>query len=231
MSPDGKPEKWWENGPKLSGLKWGADGKLYAASQGGPGVLKQRIVVIDPDTKQVETLAQDVKPNDLVVTKAGRVYFTDTGAGAVVMVPTTARDLSNPRAVATGITAPNGIALTPDHQQLIVSEYKGSSVWSFIIRGDGTLGAGERYMTLVVPTGRTESAGDGATMDGDGRAYVTSLAGIQMFDWTGRLGGVIAKPRWDNVPVSCAFAGPGRRYLFVCDKDKIWRRPTLVTGP
>lgn len=231
VPPDGKPEKWFENGPKLSGLKWGLDGKLYAASQGGPGTLKQRIVVIDPVTKQVETLAQDVKPNDLVVTKAGRVYFTDTGAGAVVMVPTTARDLSNPRAVATGITAPNGIALTPDQKQLIVSEYKGSSVWSFMIRGDGSLGAGERYMTLVVPTGRTESAGDGATMDGDGRAYVTSLAGIQMFDWTGRLGGVIAKPRWDNVPVSCAFAGPGRRYLFVCDKDKIWRRPTLVTGP
>ena len=228
---DGKPEKWLEGGPKVSGLKWGADGKLYAASQGGPGDLKQRIVVIDPTTKQVETIAKDVKPNDLVVTKDGRIYYTDTGAGQVIMIPTSARDLSGPRSVAGGISGPNGIALSPDHHQLIVSEYKGSGVWSFIIGSDGLLSGGERYMTLVVPSGRTESAGDGSTMDADGRAYVTSFAGIQMFDWTGRLGGVIAKPRADNVPVSCAFAGPGRRYLFVCDKDKIWRRPMLVTGP
>ena len=171
-----------------------------------------------------------MKPNDLVVTKEGRIYFTDTGAGQVIMVPTSARDVSGLRPVASGINAPNGIALSPDHQQLIVSEYRGSSVWSFLIDGDGSLHGGERYMTLVVPFSRTESAGDGSTMDADGRAYVTSFAGIQMFDWTGRLGGVIAKPRPENVPVSCAFAGPGRRYLFVCDKDKIWRRPTLVTG-
>ena len=230
VPPDGQPEKWLANGPKLSGLKWGADGKLYAASQGGPGDVKQRIVVIDPATKEVETVANNVKPNDLVVTKNGRIYFTDTGAGQVVMVPTSARNLGGPRPVAGGITAPNGIALSADQKQLIVSEYKGTNVWTFLIGEEGALFGGERYMTLVVPPGKTESAGDGSTMDADGRAYVTSTAGIQMFDWTGRLGGVIAKPRPNTTPVSCAFAGPGRQYLFVCDQDKVWRRKTLASG-
>jgi len=230
VPPEGQPEKWLAGGPKISGMKWGADGKLYAATQGGPGDLKQRIVVIDPVTKEVETIASNVKPNDLVVTRNGRIYFTDTGAGQVVMVPTSARNLGGPRPVAGGITAPNGIALSADQKQLIVSEYKGTNVWTFLIGEEGALFGGERYMTLVVPPGKTESAGDGSTMDADGRAYVTSTAGIQMFDWTGRLGGVIAKPRADTTPVSCAFGGPGRQYLFVCDKDKVWRRKTLVSG-
>ncbi len=230
IAPDGKSEKWIEGAPKVSGLKVGADGKFYACTQGGPGDEKPRIVVIDPSTRQIETVAVNVKPNDLVVTKDGHIFYTDTGAGEVMTLPTSARGLSAPRPVAGGINAPNGIALSPDHKFLSVSEYKGTNVWSFAIGDDGSLSGGERYMTLVVPPGRTESAGDGATTDEKGRVYVTSTAGIQMFDWTGRLGGVIAKPTRDNTAVSCAFAGPGRAWLFVCDKDKVWRRKTLTKG-
>ena len=230
ITPDGKAEKWLESGPRISGLKAGADGKFYACTQGGPGEEKPRIVVIDPATRQIETVAANVKPNDLVVTREGRIYFTDTGAGQVVMVPTSARNLTGPRPVAGGINAPNGITLSPDHRFLAVSEYRGTNVWSFAIGEDGALSSGERYMTLVVPPGKTESAGDGATTDAQGRVYVTSHAGIQMFDWTGRLGGVITKPTRDNTAVSCAFAGPGRAWLYVCDKDKIWRRRTLTQG-
>jgi gluconolactonase len=230
IPPGGQPEKWLEGGPKISGLKVGADGRFYACTQGGPGEEKPRIVTIDPTTKRVETVASDVKPNDLVVTKEGRLYYTDTGAGSVMMVPTSARGLTGPRPVAGGIKAPNGITLSPDHRFLSVSEYRGTNVWSFVIGEDGALFGGERYMTLVVPPDRKESAGDGATTDAQGRVYVTSHAGIQMFDWTGRLGGVISKPTRDNTAVSCAFGGPGRAWLYVCDKDKVWRRKTLTQG-
>ncbi len=230
LSPEGTAEKWLEGGAKISGLKIGADGHFYACTQGGPGDEKPRIITIDPATRQIETIANNVKPNDLVVTREGRIYYTDTGAGQVVMVPTSARNLSAPHPVAGGINAPNGITLSPDHRFLFVSEYRGSNVWSYAIGEDGALASGERYMTLVVPAGKTESAGDGATTDAQGRIYVTSTAGIQMFDWTGRLGGVISKPTRDNTAVSCAFAGPGRAYLYVCDKDKIWRRKTLTKG-
>ncbi|KAB2668272.1 MAG: gluconolactonase [Verrucomicrobia bacterium] len=230
VAPGGKGEKWLEGGPKVSGLKVGPDGKFYACTQGGPGDEKQRIVVIDPETRRIETVATGVRPNDLVVTKDGRIFYTDTGAGEIVSLPASARGLSAPRPVAGGINAPNGIALSPDHKFLSVSEYKGSNVWSFAIGEDGSLAGGERYMTLVVPTGRAESAGDGAATDAQGRVYVTSHAGIQMFDWTGRLGGVIGKPTPGGTAVSCAFAGPGRAWLYVCDKDKVWRRRTLTKG-
>lgn len=242
----GKPERWIENGPKLSGLKFGPDGRIYAASQGGPGDLKQRIVVINPATKEIETVATNVKPNDLVVTRDGHLYFTDTGAGQVVTVPITARNLSGPRPIAGGINTPNGIALSADEQFLAVSEYQGTYVWSFrltesappvhpLATGAGAtprirqLVGGERFSTLTLPTDRKVSGGDGSTTDTDGRVYVTSHAGIQMFDKLGRLGGVISKPG-TNSPVSCVFAGPGRSYLHVCDGTGVWRRRTLVRG-
>jgi sugar lactone lactonase YvrE len=109
----------------------------------------------------------------------------------------------------------------------MVSEYGGTNVWTFLVNADGGLSGGERSMTLVVPAGRKDSGGDGATVDHLGRTYVTSHAGIQMFDWTGRLGGVIGRPE-GKAMVSCAFAGLGREYLYVCAGDAIFRRKTLT---
>ncbi|MFM7803148.1 MAG: SMP-30/gluconolactonase/LRE family protein, partial [Verrucomicrobiota bacterium] len=222
-----KAEPWLTNGPKVSGLKFGPDGRLYAATQGDA----PKIVAIDPKTQALEDVATGVKPNDLIVSKAGWIYFTDTGAGQVQAVPIGAKALSRPRTVAGGITSPNGIALSPRQDFLYVSEYGGTNVWSYAIAADGSLTAGERSMTLVVPPGKKDSGGDGSTVDALGRLYVTSHAGVQMFDWTGRLGGVIAKPRPDKGVYSCVFAGPGGAYLYVCGGDAVHRRRTLTHGP
>ncbi|MFN0067512.1 MAG: SMP-30/gluconolactonase/LRE family protein [Limisphaerales bacterium] len=222
-----KPVAWLEGGPKVSGMKFGPDGKLYAATQGD--AKEKRIVVIDPVTKPVETVATDVNPNDLVVSAAGHVYFTDTGAGAVVRVPISARGMSRPAPVAGGINKPNGITLSTDQSQLWVSEYGGTNVWNFLVAADGSLSGGERLATLVTPVGRPDSGGDGATTDAAGRIYVTSHAGLQMFDAGGRLGGVIARPQ-EKGTVSCAFAGPGRAWLYACSSDKVFRRRTLTAG-
>jgi enterochelin esterase family protein len=232
VNAEGKVELWLENGPKISGMKFGPDGRLYAASQGtvgGPKDEKKKILAIDPATKKISTVATDVVPNDLVVSRAGWIYFTDTGAGQVVMVPTTAGGMSRPRAAAGGINKPNGISLSADQRFLIVSEYGGTNVWSYAVADDGSLRWGERYMELRVPTGRADSGGDGMTTDTLSRYYITSHAGIQMFDATGRLGGVIAKPTAKGC-VSVAFGGPDRAWLYACASDKIYRRKTLAQG-
>jgi len=49
-------------------------------------------------------------------------------------------------------------------------------------------------MELRSPVNRPDSGGDGMTVDHEGRPFIISHVGIQMFDATGRLGGVIAKP-------------------------------------
>jgi gluconolactonase len=91
------------------------------------------------------------------------------------------------------------------------------------------LRSGERFMELRTPANRPDSGGDGMTADSQGRYYITSHAGIQMFDATGRLGGVIAKPSAKGC-VSVAFAGPDRAWLYACASDRIFRRKTLSTG-
>jgi enterochelin esterase family protein len=182
-------------------------------------------VAFDVGSGKMAVLAEDVQPNDLVVSHKGFVYFTETGKGQVTLTDANGRL----RIGASGINKPNGISLSPDQGTLAVSEYGGTNVWVFRVEADGSLGHGSRYMTLRTPVGKPESAGDGMTTDTLGRYYVTSAMGIQLFDWTGRMGGVIAKPQ-NKACVSVAFAGPNLEYLYACCTDKIYRRKTQAKG-
>jgi enterochelin esterase family protein len=219
---DGKVSAFMENGAKISGMKFGPDGRLYACTQAP----KKQVIAMALPSKEITVLADNVQPNDLVVSPKGFVYFTETGKGQVTGIDVKAAKVFT---AATKLNAPNGIALSPDGSTLAVSEYKGSNVWTFRVKIDGTLDAGARQMTLRTPAGRLESAGDGMTVDAMGRYYVTSALGIQMFDATGRMGGVIARPQ-DKGTVSCAFAGPKLEYLYACSSDKIYRRKTQTRG-
>jgi enterochelin esterase family protein len=232
VNHEGKVATWLENSPKISGMKAGPDGRFYAATQGtvgGPPDEKKKIVAIDPATRQISDIATEVQPNDLIVSRAGWIYFTVTGAGQVQMAPISAKEMARPRVAAGGINKPNGISLSTDQKFLIVSEYGGTNVWSYAVADDGSLRWGERLMELRTPVDKTDSGGDGMTTDDQCRYYVTSHTGIQMFDATGRLGGVISRPQ-EKGTVSCAFAGPDRGYLYVCSSDKVYRRKTLAKG-
>jgi enterochelin esterase family protein len=221
ISSDGKVTDFITNAPKCSGLKFGPDGRLYACTQGP----KKQLVAIEVPTGKLTVLADNVQPNDLVVSHKRYAYFTETGKGQVNI----ADAKGNVRVGATGINAPNGITLSPDQGTLAVSEYRGTNVWVYRVNADGSLDAGARYMELRTPVGKADSGGDGSTTDALGRYYVTSHLGIQMFDSTGRLGGVIAKPSSKGC-VSIAFAGPDHEYLYACASDKIFRRKTRAKG-
>lgn len=230
VAPGGAgPEPWLRDGPRISGMDIAADGTIYAAVQGEGDSSEKRIIAIDPQTKDIITIATGVNPNDLVVSGAGWIYFTDTGAGAIVRVPVSARGMSRPPAVAAGINKPNGIALNPAQDELLVSEYGGDRAWSFVVDAGGELRAGEPLMQLRTPAPDEPSGGDGMTVDAEGRRYITSHAGIQVFDKTGRMGGVLAKPTSDQAAVSCAFGGTGGAWLYVCSADKVFRRQTLTS--
>jgi sugar lactone lactonase YvrE len=137
--------------------------------------------------------------------------------------------MSRPRTAAGGINKPNGIALSPDQRFLLVSEYGGTNVWSYALAENGSLQWGERSMHLTTPPNRADSGGDGMTVDSSGRSYVTSYAGIQVFDSTGRWDGVIEKPT-DKGCVSVTFAGSDGEWLYACASDKVFRRRMLVRG-
>ena len=220
IAPDSTVSVFVRNVPKVSGLQFGPDGRLYGCQVGKYG----RIVAFDREGN-LQVIADNVQPNDLLVTRNGGIYFTETRKQQVTYIAPGGK----PVAVDKGIEKPNGIALTPNQGTLAVSNYGGKHAWVFRIESDGSLAFKQPYMTLRTATPTTPSRGDGMTTDAAGRYYITSAVGLHMFDPTGRLGGVIASPQKKPL-VSVAFAGPDLSFLYVACGDKIYRRKTKTRG-
>ncbi len=197
----GEVTLWIDHLPGVSGMQFGPDGRLYAC-QGR----EQRLISVAPG-EEPKILVEGVRPNDLVVTADAGVYFTHTGPKTIDYVSPDGQH----RVVHQGdLIRPNGITLSPNQGTLIVSDHGGKHTWAFRIEADGGLSHSQPYMTLRTPMADPEiSRGDGATTDAYGRYYITSAAGVQMFDPTGRLGGVIAIPQVSVVSIE--FAGRSSR--------------------
>jgi gluconolactonase len=155
----------------------------------------------------------------------GGFYFTETRKRQVTSISPDGKVASTN----THITSPNGITLSPDQGTLAVSDYGGENVWVYRIEADGSLAHEMPYMTMRRPSSALPAQGDGMASDIHGRYYVTTAVGLQMFDPTGRMGGVILKPQ-DKPLVSVSFAGPELGYLYVCCGDKVYRRKTKSRG-
>jgi enterochelin esterase family protein len=203
----------------ISGMKFGPDGRLYACHN-----KEKRIIAIAP-SGEVEVLMTDIGCNDLVVTSKGHVYVTETGKKQVVLIEGAGKN----RVVDTGITAPNGVALSPDQGTLAVSDYAGVAAWAFRIEADGDLKARMPIFPYRDFGNTVESKGDGMTSDTLGRWYVSTQAGVQVYDPNGRPIGLILAPTPASV-TSIALSGPGLNWLFLLTQGKIFRRQVNATG-
>ena len=213
-------------GPPLqgvSGLQFGDDSLLYIC-QG-----RARRICALRGEKDLEVIVDNVRPNDLVVTADNHLYFTETFSQRVYHI-----DLSKEqkalKIVDSGILKPNGIALTPKGGTLFVSDHLEREVWFFRIDKDNSLSFKAPYGSLRIRGKNAQSKGDGCDVDSLGRYYVCSDLGIQMFDPTARLGGVILGPDPNNSVVSLAFSGEGLRYLYVASGGSIYRRKMKTPG-
>jgi len=159
-----------------------------------------RIGVLSPDRKVLAD-SFDGKPlgrlNDLVADKKGGVYFTVGGAYYVNAAGRVTSLGENIRA--------NGIMLSPDERVLYVTN--GGSILAFDVQSDGSV-TNRRDFAKMEAGGN----GDGMAIDADGRLYVTSQPGVQVFDRSGKYLGLIPTPR--NA-ISVAFAGRDKKTLYI----------------
>jgi enterochelin esterase family protein len=220
----------------VSGLRFGPDELLYGC-QGA----KSRVISINLKTAAVNVVASGVTPNDLVVTADGLIFITETKAQRVTRVNGKTGEVAT---VDTGITKPNGIALTLDGGTLAVSDYGGDSAWMFRVNPDGTLDGKLPTIPLRLPINYdgefkfnepppylNASLGDGMAVDRKGRFYVTSALGVQIFDPTGRPCGVLPKPNPDQPLTTCALGGSNHSTLYVANGTTIYRRKLTVEKP
>lgn len=208
-----------ENAEKPSGLMFGTGGRLFACQSGAA-----RIVTYNPDGS-VTVLAENIPCNDLVTTSQGGVYVTDAKNLQVWFIPPEGK----PQVVASGFK-PNGITLWGDEGTLVVTDGDQPHLWTFRVKADGTLDSQDRYyLPLRLVPGNDKPGSDGIAMDADGRLYVATHAGLQMFDPTGRMGGVILKPQSAFLS-NVEFGGPEGHYLYVTTADKVYRRLVKPKG-
>jgi len=218
----------------VSGLEFSPDGNLLYACQGS----KDRVISIDVRSGEVKVVATGVKPNDLAVTQEGWILITETGAKQVTRIDPKSGEVSP---VDVGIALPNGIALSNDGGTLVVSDYGGEHAWTFRIHADGKLDAKMPSMTLRLPIDQNgefrfnepppymaSSKGDGLAVDRKGRYYITSELGVQIFDPTGRMCGVLPKPLKDQPLTTCVLAGPDHSTLYIANGTTIYSRRLKV---
>jgi sugar lactone lactonase YvrE len=217
---EGKVHVFAENTARTNGLMFGPDGKLYGCRMGD-----KQIVAYAADGSH-EVVVENVDSNDLVVTGQGEIYFTDPPNQQVWHV-SSAREK---QVVAKGFR-PNGIILTPDGGTVVVTDSDAPHLWAFRVEKDGKLSHGEKYFQpLRLPTGENSRPGsDGMTVDKAGRVYVATRTGVQMFDPTGRMGGVMAKPHAGPL-ANVAFGGAELNLLYATSGDKVFRRLIRTQG-
>jgi gluconolactonase len=227
--------------PGISGVQIGPDGRFYACHN-----KEQRVIAID-STGKVEVLLTGVKCNDLVVTQAGHLYFTETPTKRIHLIR---KDKSHVIADEGKVTRPNGITVSPDQKTLAVSDHGGANVWTWNIAEDGTLSGGAPYMTMELPLEpsqatpgtkagerpanlplyKKEALGDGMTTESTGRWFVTTSVGLQVFDQAGRHAGTLARPKPDSKIVSVEFGGKDHDIVYLAAGDTIWGRKLKVKG-
>ena len=220
IDSEGKVSVYAKNAERISGMQFGPANTLYAC-QGGSF---KRIVKFSPKG-DLSVLAENIIPNDLVVTHKGWVYVTETKTRKIVVISPEGKV----KRFDTQAVRPNGISLSTDQGLLAVSDHGGDKVYAYKIENNGDLSNEQPYMYLRTKSPLAVAKGDGMATDSYCRYYVTSEVGIQMYDPTGRMGGVILNP-WGKAVNSIVFAGPEFNYMYICAKDSIYRRKTNSTG-
>ena len=221
----------------VSGLEFSPDGSLLYACQGS----KSRVISINVATGEVKSVAEGVKPNDLAVTRDGFILITETGAQQVTRINPKNGEVTP---VDTGITKPNGIALSNDGGTLAVSDYGGTYTWTFRVNAGAVLDAKMPTMPMRLrvdskgefrfnepPPYVAVARGDGMAVDKAGRYYVTSDLGVQIFDPTGRPCGVLPKVDQDQPLTTCMLAGNDHSTLYIAHGKRIYRRKLTVQKP
>ena len=242
VDQDGNGSRWLFNTNGANGLAFDSEGRLIAV-QTVPG--KTAVAVIYP-AGQKKVLSDNYqgkpygRPNDLVVDKKGGVYFTDPGpnvpAGssppadalppAVYYIPPGGGAIQ----VATDITRPNGIQLSPDERTLYVNDSRGEHLIAYDIKPDGTLQNRRNFAKYVGVTrdgGRITSGADGLAVDNEGRVYTTSNAGLDVFSPQGQHLGTIPVSRR---PQNLAFSGEDKRTLYIVGRGATFRVQMLAQG-
>jgi hypothetical protein len=163
---------------------------------------------------------EEVNRNEkIVITRTGATYAIGWWRGWVIHFPS---DDKRGILKLPGGLSPTCLTLWPDEGHLVVGVDDGAYLWAFRLEKNGSFGPGDRYYSLRIKPNE-EMYVTAMTMDAGYLLYACTPLGIQVFDPTGRLSGVIAAPSKDTM-TAITIGGEKADTLFVAAGDKIFAR-------
>jgi len=210
-----------------NGLTLDREGRLLACEHGNRRVSREGDGVVETVASHYEGKRLN-SPNDIIVRRDGRIFFTDPPYGireeqrelAFNGVFTIAPDGGVPELLVSDFERPNGLALSPDEATLYIADTARHHVRAFDVGADGSL-AGGRVFAAMTEEGRP----DGMKVDVDGRLYV-SAGTLQVFAADGAPLGVIDCPQ---SPANCAWGEDGA-VLYITARTAVYRLRFGVRG-
>ena len=250
----GETTEYFTNVNHVNGLCFDAAGNLFGCQQGG-----RRIVRFEKDGQTVASLPHTLdgkrhnNPNDLVVDKSGRIWFSDPYSGignsgpqeldhmSVLRLDPTGDGDYELKRVTTDITRPNGVIISRDQKTLYVaqSDYgldRVRELRAYPINDDGSLGEYESLHTFGVDHRGAQRGVDGMTLDTDGN--IIACAGwesggpgpmIYVFSPQGRV--LETHPIRAERATNCCFGDADMKTLYVTTGGgHLFRARTERTG-
>ena len=167
-------------------------------------------------------------PNDVFVTPAGAIYFTDPYYQRSYWTRE-APDLDGQKVyflkekndavvVINDLKKPNGIVGTPDGKYLYVADIEGNKTYKYVVAEDGMLKDQKVF---------TDQGSDGMTIDNEGNIYLTGN-GVTVYNPEGKKIEHIDIPaKWTG---NITFWGKERNYLFITASENIFIIKMKVKG-
>ncbi|HEX4130569.1 MAG TPA: SMP-30/gluconolactonase/LRE family protein [Pirellulales bacterium] len=187
-----------------------------------PAIPHDRPFAFNAEGRDVTTV--DMRPTCVVVTHDGSVYATEADTGKVWLIkPDGSKTLLDEE-----LKHPSGIALSPDGLWLAVMEFSTPRGYSYRVKADGTVEFKQRFYWAHVPDWADNSGAGSMCMDRDGRAYVATRMGVQVFDRNGRSRAILPVPGGEATSV--CFGGAKFDTLYATAGGKLYQRKMKSIG-
>lgn len=226
--------------PGSNGLTFDAQGRLVICMHGD-----RRVARVDAPGR-FTTIADRFEgkrfnsPNDLVFKSNGDLYFTDPAYGLPQTFKDPAREIPftgvyrlTPDGTVTlltkELTAPNGIAFSPDEKTLYVAQSDGERpiIMAFPVLADGTVGPGRVLLDVLAESKAGKpGAPDGLKVDEKGNLFATGPGGVWVVAPDGTPLGIIET----GVPTANLAWGEDGSVLYITANKTLYRMKTTTKG-